>query len=232
MKRIVIPTGGAGDWAHLLAQPSLHWKKGASAMCLAASWESGHPDVPPEVANALDDIDELARLQIVVAMPEFTMPLPGGTRASQTDLMVLARNTRGTVAVGVEGKVEEPFGPTVGDKRREASDGQSERMRFLEEKLGLAASCGDAIRYQLMHRAVSTLLFAEEVHARSAVLVVHSFSQKGSWFGDFEAFARVLGATAVKETVVRASVPTSVPLYLGWVTGDPRFTEMDIPPTR
>jgi hypothetical protein len=146
--------------------------------------------------------------------------------------MVLARNEQGTVAIAVEGKVEEPFGPTAAEKRRESSEGQAERLAFLERQLGLSGPCDDAIRYQLLHRAVSALLFAEEVHATSAVLVVHSFSQQGSWFGDFEAFAGVLGATAVKEAVVRASAPTSVPLYLGWVTGERRFAEMDIPRTQ
>lgn len=233
MKRIVMPTAGAGDWAQGLAKSS-HWKMGASAMSLAASWEGAAPDFPREVAAALSlaGNSSLADLTIVIAIPEFKVALPGGARASQTDLMVLARNDRGTVAIAVEGKVEEAFGPTVGEKRRESSEGQAERLAYLERKLGLTMPCDDGIRYQLLHRAASALLFAEEVHAGAAVLVVHSFSQQGSWFGDFEVFAGVLGATAIKEAVVRASAPTSVPLYLGWVTGERRFAEIDIPRNR
>lgn len=231
VKRIVIPTGGAGDWAPLLAQPILHWKPGASAMCLAACWEDAHPDFPAEVGTALNGFEELRALQIVVAMPEFTTPLPGGRRASQTDLMVLARNSRGTAAIGVEGKVEEPFGPTVGEKRRDPSDGQSERLRFLEQRLGLATQCADSVRYQLLHRAVSVLLFAEETHARAAVLIVHSFSQAGSWYDDFAAFAQLLGADAERGKLVRSTAQTGVPLFVGWITGDPRFATINVPAT-
>lgn len=233
MKRILMPTTGPGDWARGLAKRE-HWKRGASAMSLAACWESAAPHFPGEIlaAFAAGGTGDLADLSIVVAMPEFKTTLPGGSRASQTDLMVLARNDRGTVAVAVEGKVEEPFGPTVGEKRRESSDGQADRLRFLEQRLGLTAACDDSIRYQLLHRAVSALIFASEIHAGTAVLVVHSFSEQGSWYGDFEAFAKVLGATAIKDAVVRAPVPTSAPLYLAWVTGDRRFAEVDIPPTQ
>lgn len=109
MKRIAIPTRRAGDWAPLLAQPSLHWKQGASAM--------------------------------------------------------------------------------------------------------------------------SALLFAEETHTRFAVLIVHSFSRPGAWFDDFSAFAQLLGADAEKEKVVRSTALTAVPLFVGWITGDPRFATMNVPAT-
>jgi hypothetical protein len=231
MKRIVRPTTGPGEWASFLAQPELHWKKGASAMSLAGSWEAAAPSFPREVAASLDDagVSDLAGLRLVVAIPEFKIPLPGGSRSSQTDLMVLASNAVGTVAIAVEGKVEEPFGPTVGEKRRDSSNGQAERLTFLERTLGLQEPCAESIRYQLLHRAASALLFAQEVHAGSAVLLVHSFSAKGSWFGDFAAFARILGGEATTDKIVRSTARAPLPFFLGWVSGDRRFAEMDIP---
>jgi hypothetical protein len=231
MKRILLPTTGAGDWARLLAQPELHWKVGRSAMSLAASWETARPLMPREIATALDSAgaDELRALSVLVAMPEFTTPLPGGVRASQTDLMVLARNDMGTVAIGVEGKVEEEFGPTIGQKRAQASDGQTERLAFLHQQVGLDSPLPDMLRYQLLHRMASAVMFAEESHARAAVVLVHSFSAQGTWFEDFRAFAEAFGVNVAKEAVARVPRPTRVPVYLGWVSGDPRFTKVDIP---
>ncbi len=198
-------------------------------MSLAACWEDAAPGWPTEVARAFGAADELPDLQVVFAIPEFQVPLPGGTRASQTDLMVLARNDRATVVVGVEGKVEEPFGPAVGEKRRDSSAGQVERLRFLETTLRLEAPCADLIRYQLLHRAASVLLVAEEVHASMAVLIVHSFSPSDSWFDDFAAFAALVGASVEKGKVIRAAAPTAVPLFLGWVTGDPKYASVNVP---
>ncbi len=54
MKRIFVPTKDGSDWQGLLAKPSLHWKKGKSAMTAAASWESARDALPPEIASLLD----------------------------------------------------------------------------------------------------------------------------------------------------------------------------------
>ena len=131
--------------------------------------------MPPEVVEALGATGALSlkALEVVVAMPEFTTPLPGGARASQTDLMLLARNAQGTVAIGIEGKVDEPFGPTLGEKRSEASPGLTTRLDFLHRQIGLTEPLPDSIRYQLLHRAAAVMMFAEEVHAGAAVVLVH-----------------------------------------------------------
>ena len=76
---------------------------------------------------------------------------------------------------------------------------------------------------------VAAVLFAAEVHARAAVVLVHSFDDGHAWFDDFAGFARHVEAEPRIGAVVRASLSTEVPLYLGWVTGDKRFTTVDIP---
>src|SRR4051795_9919170 len=93
MTRFYLPTIGPQDWQWLLAKPGLHWKHGASAMALAEAWEAT-PAWPVEVASALAAVG-LGDLELIAAFPEHETPLPGGSRASQTDLLVFARRPAG-----------------------------------------------------------------------------------------------------------------------------------------
>lgn len=224
MKRIVIPTQSPEDWKRLLAKPDLHWKVGYSAMTLALSWEAAHPSVPPEIAAAFDSAGDgaLAGLELLLAIPEYQVDLPGGQRPSQTDVLALARGEVGLVAIAVEGKVDEAFGPTVGEKRAEASAGVNERLAWLIDRLGLE-SVPDAVRYQLLHRTVSALLVAGQFDATAAVMLVHSFSPTGRWFDDFAAFVALFGCQAQVGNVVRIGEHVDIPLYVGWCKGDQRF---------
>jgi hypothetical protein len=48
----------------------------------------------------------LVGLEPLLIVPEYRIPLPGGKRASQTDVLVLARGATGLVTIAVEGKVD------------------------------------------------------------------------------------------------------------------------------
>lgn len=232
MKRIVVPTDSAAAWAPLLAKPAIQWKAGRSAMSLAACWEDAHPELPPEIRTALDGSGHpsLQDLSLVLALPEFTTPLPGGSTSSQTDVMVLARNQQGLIAIGVEGKVDEEFGPTMLKKRKEPSEGLSARLSFLHEHLGLLDPLPDNILYQLLHRTVAALLFAIEVHCSAAVMLVHSFSADASRLDDFVAFGQAVGIEVGLNQVQLVKTRTPIPVFIGWVSGNLKFTEVDIPP--
>ena len=230
MKRIFIPTSSGGDWQRLLAKPDLHWKVGKSAMTLAASWEAAHPMLPAEIATACGNIGVAP--EYVVAFPEWQVGLPGGATASQTDLLVLARSNRGLTVLAIEGKVDEPLGPTLGEKRSGASPGVMERLAFLHETLGLAAPAPDALRYQLFHRTASALLAAREFGASDAVMLVHSFSPSAQWYEDFVAFAKHLGVNAPKGSIAAVSGRSNPRLSIGWVPGDLRYLETHLPPAR
>lgn len=226
MKRIVVPTHSAEDWKRLLAKPDLHWKLGYSAMTLAQSWESAHPSAPPEVLATLDSAHDarLTDLSVVLAVPEWQVDLPGGTRPSQTDLLVLMRSPSGLVTLAVEGKVDETLGPTVGDKRHEASAGVNERLDWLIGFLRLE-SCPNRIRYQLLHRTASALLAAREFDAMAAVMLVHSFSPMRLWFDDFVEFAGLFGVAPGVDELVLLGDFGGIPLWIGWCCGDERFRE-------
>jgi hypothetical protein len=66
------------------------------------------------------------------------VPLLGGARPSQNDLFVLARGAQGPVSIMVEGKVNESFGPMLGEWRDDASEGKESRLRFLLSTVGLS----------------------------------------------------------------------------------------------
>ncbi len=222
MKRILIPTQSAADWKRLLAQPDLHWKAGASAMSAAESWESSD-GFPAEVSAALDaGPEELHALDLLLAVPEWPVTLPGGRKASHTDVLAVGTNAHGLVVIAVEAKVDEPLGPTIGEKRAGASAGLEERLRYLHSVLELDAPLADGIRYQLLHRSASAILTARRFHAFAAVMLVQSFSPESRWFEDFSAFAGALGASTSRDGVAVVPGSTRPRLYLGWCAGDQR----------
>jgi len=225
MKRVLVPTHSVTDWKRLLAQPDLHWKAGASAMAAASSWEAAD-GLPSEVSAALDSGPaELRGLNLVIAVPEWEVSLPGGSTSSHTDVLAVATNSHGLTVITVEAKVDEPLGPTLGEKRADASAGQQERLRYLHDTLGLIKPLPDTIRYQLLHRSVSAVLTARRFHACAAVMLIQSFSPKSRWFGDFSAFAAALGTSAERGTVARVPSVTEPPLYVGWCSGDQRHLQ-------
>ncbi len=195
-------------------------------MTLARSWEAADPQgFPPEVAATLTTNADpvLQDLSMLIAIPEYQVALPGGKRESQTDLLVLARGADGLVAVAVEGKVDETFGPTVDQKRAENSKGVSTRLQFLTESLGLTEPIPGNIRYQLLHRTVSALLIAEQFSARAAVMLVHSFSPTNKWLDDFAAFAALFGLHPQIGSLAAVGIRRNLPLFIGWCSGDQGF---------
>ena len=195
-------------------------------MSLAQSWEAAHPVVPPEITATLESSGDhaLSGLELLLAIPEYEVELPGGTRPSQTDVLALMRGTSGLVIVAVEGKVDETFGPTVGEKRAEASVGVDARLAWLLEQLALSDVSAE-IRYQLLHRTVSALVIGRQFDAAVAVMLVHSFSPTGKWFEDFDAFCHLFGTEARVGTAVHLGEFEGMPLFVGWCKGDQRFRE-------
>lgn len=230
MGRVYVPAQSPSDWKRLLATPDLHWKSGCSAMTAAACWDAAGKALPPEVSQVLSStqVPALVSLELVAAFPEWETPLPGGGSASCTDVMAIARNDAGLVVIGVEAKVDEEFGPTVGEKCTGISAGQAVRLKYLESLLQIPAGFDDAIRYQLLHRAASAILTARKFHAATAVMLVHSFSPTGKWRPDFDAFVRALGAGQVAPNVFKAQHISAPELFLVWCPGNLRFRDCQL----
>ena len=224
MSRILEFTSGPQDWQALLADPEKHWKTGYSARTLAHCWEAAD-GFPPEIASALVKSKEplLKNINPILAVPEFKVPLPGGVRASQNDIFVLARASSGPVSIMVEGKVNESFGPTIDEWRNEASRGKQERLVFLLRTLGLSTVPSGSVRYQLLHRAASAIITGEQYRAVAGILLIHSFSHEHTGWADYQAFTRLFGVEAELGSIQLLSRIPSIPLFGVWVVGNLLF---------
>lgn len=220
--RIYLPAKHPDQWAEFLAEPTKQWRIGYSARTLAHAWQSAD-GFPAEVAGCLETSEQLREAELLIALPEHQVALPGGSRPSQNDIWVLAKVRNELVSIAVEGKVAEPFGPTVGEWFPEPSPGKSKRLAFLASELGLRDPVPASVRYQLLHRTASALIEARRFGARHALMLVHSFSQQHQWFEDYAAFAKLLGAAVQVNAVSSVGPRNGVNLHLAWVCGDPTY---------
>lgn len=217
MDKVFIPARQAEDWKGLLAEPAKQWKTGYSARTLAHCWQEAQ-GLPEPIGSMMTKA--MGPTTMLMAFPEYKVPLPGGGRPSQNDLFVLARSKRGLVTMMVEGKVSEPFDRTVSEWRQEASEGKAERLRYLCTQLRLPEQDVLDVRYQLLHRTVSALIEAGRFCAPAAVMLVHSFSPEHQWFDDYARFAALFGVSAEVDTLAHAATIDGVDLYLGWARGN------------
>ena len=220
MSAIYVPSAGPDSWRQFLAQPERQWATGYSARTLAHSWEAAD-GLPAEVRTALEAVVTTPRL--LLALPEHKTALPGGRRESQSDVFALIRSDEHLIAATIEGKVDEPFGPTVAEWLHDASPGKRIRLEAVCGLLGLPAEPDGDVRYQLLHRTAAAVIEADRFAAGAAAMIVHSFSPDARSHADYGRFAALLGAEAVVGSAARVQLPSGKPLYLAWAPGDQRF---------
>lgn len=214
MNRIYVPSAGPDTWQGLLAEPEKHWRTGYSARTLAHAWESSN-GLPPEIARLFSQPTTL-----LLAIPEHKVALPGGRRESQTDLFALIRIGDRTSTLAVEGKVNEPFGPTIEEWYKDPSEGKQTRIAYLCSLLGFPETPLGSVRYQLLHRTASALIEADRFKTDEAAMIVHSFSAERMWFEDFANFATLFGASIEPDRLCSVKLSSNRTLHLGWATGD------------
>lgn len=220
MSKIYVRSNGLTSWQRLLAEPEKHWREGFSAMSLAAFWEAAN-GVPPEIDRLFRDCSDFCNdtLELLVAFPEWKVPLPGWWRASQNDVFALLRCGDYVIATMIKGKVSETFGPTVGEWLVRPTSGKHQRLEFICGVLGIDRTPPDNIRYQLLHRTASEFIEARRFGTTIAAMVVHSFSPDAAWFDDFAAISKMLGTSAEVGRLNRVSTKSDTALYLGWAKG-------------
>lgn len=198
-------------------------------MTAAACWEAANGKLPPEITRQLNATGEphLVGCELLVAIPEWEVALPGGTTTSHTEVMAICRNDAGLCVIGVEAKVLEDFGPLLGEKRASASTGQKERLAYLHQLLGVARF-EDQIRYQLLHRTASALLTASQFHANVAVMLVHAFDCPPDRRSDFAAFAEAMRGHSIAPGVFRVTRDNGPQLYLAWCNGECSHRRADL----
>ena len=166
----------------------------------------------------------LRKMEYIFGLPEYQTPLVGGNAPSQSDIFVLARTGHDLISMTVEGKVDEPFGNSLtGVWVKDGSSGKRERLADLRKRLGLSRKDVDHICYQLIHRSAAALIEAERFSAATAIMLVHSFSQKSARFEDYRAFVELFGKSAEPDSVIYIGRKNGIALYTAWVVGEPEF---------
>jgi len=224
--KIYILASKPEDWRELLANPIKHWRTGYSAKTLAYCWQqaNGFPESIRRVfKNA--NLSIFKEIELLIALPEYKVPLPGGLRASQNDIFVLAKADNKLVAIAVEGKVSEDFGPLISDwlNTKDKKTNKPERIDFLVKKINIEGKNIQDIRYQLIHRTASSIMEAERFNAKHALMLIHSFSQTYEHFDDFAKFISLYDLKAEKDGISEPIVINGINLYFGWVRGEAKF---------
>jgi hypothetical protein len=221
MRKIYVPTLVPESWQALLADPEKQWKIGFSARAVAHSWEAAN-GLPPEIADLFGDGAEL-----LIALPEHKVSLGDTGRPSQTDVFALVKSQNKTIAVAIEGKVDESFGPTIKDWYVEPSPAKQQRLKFLcdqiEVKFEPINDHLHHLHYQLFHRTASAILEAERFKTDDAAMIVHSFSGEEKGFAAYAAFLGLFDLTASPGELVSKRLSSGRTLYFGWAKGNPIY---------
>ncbi len=207
------------DTRPFLADPKRHWKKGYSAYELATSW-IGAADIPAPVRDVLGTCPVSAQAKLITGFFERQTNLGTPGRPSQTDLLTHVWLPSGVGVIGVEGKCEESFGPIV--REWNTSPGRQARLAHLCAMLGLSIEVASSLRYQLIHRTAAALIEARAVKASSALMLVHSFSPRQTWFNDFADFSNAMSTPiGAKNRISAERTLSGVDIRLGWVSDKP-----------
>lgn len=219
-KRIYVQTENAETWKRFLAEPEKHWKHGYSAMATAELWEKSGDTLPSEVSKALATEPVLKGSELLLALPEFQVPLPGGSRPSQNDLLLITTNELGLSVFAVEAKAREGFDKLISEWMQEASPGKEERLNYLIKTTHQQDK--DAVfqlRYQLLHRLASAIVMAKKFHAKNAVMMVQSFveSDEENHYEDFVRLVKSYAQDSVKEKPILIGQFDQINIFVVWI---------------
>jgi hypothetical protein len=210
-----------------LGKQELHWKKGRSAFELSTAWMQA-TGIPETVRKTIEQAAQWRDAKFLEGMFERETKLPGRGRPSQTDLLAIVALQDGNAIIGVEGKVDEPFGPLTEAWLREAKDqNRQERLNGLCSTLGIEQEVVSGLYYQLLHRTCATIYEARRFGYRRALMLVHSFAQSSetsspACFAEFSAFSKALQMPVLRPGSISApKVCEGIEARLAWVNDIP-----------
>jgi hypothetical protein len=176
--------------------PEKQWVELRSAYELARAWCGAGDGVaaPADFLALLDTSERLAGLEIVEGYAELKTGLRGESGGERNhDLLVVGRTRTETVVIGVEGKADETFDKTLGERWEEARKATEQKKkrtawpqrlgRLAPALLGVEATMPDGtlnpniatVPYQLLSALTGTLIESEDRAAQLAVFVAHTF---------------------------------------------------------
>ena len=143
-----------------------HWEEGRSAWALAyfIAKHGGEDKIVEQINKILVD-DRVVSLNI--AEIECRCPFDGYRNARRQDMGIVGQTEKGkNVFIGIEAKVDESFGPTVGEaikaaekyRKKHPTSKRVDRISGLCEKFGVKPTDDgiDDLRYQLFHFTAGT----------------------------------------------------------------------------
>lgn len=216
-KNILIPTTNAESWKIFLASQT-HWKTDYSAKSAAESWERVK-GLPKEIKTAFNKHDNFKDSEMLLAIPEFKVPLPGGSRPSQNDLLVVTSNENGLTVITVEAKVDEGFDKTISEWKKNLSVGKENRLKYLLSTINFQSKEVDNLRYQLFHRLASSVIMAKKFHANNALMIIQSFQENDdkNHFKDYQEFISTYNVEPLKECIQKITSVGEIDVYALWV---------------
>ena len=136
------------------------------------------------------------KVELLVALPEWEVPLPGGSEGSHNDVLALIGVGDELMVAAVKAKSRSRStgpsmngSPTRAPGKGNACDTSAVCWAWLSRPLGICAtSC-----------SIGRLLRSSSVgrfRAQAAAMVVHSFSAENAGFDDYKAFVSGLGGSA------------------------------------
>jgi hypothetical protein len=210
-----------------LGKQELHWKKGRSAFELSTAWMRA-TGIPESVRNTIEQAAEWRGAKFLEGIFERETKLPGKGRPSQTDLLTVVALQDGNAIIGVEGKVDEPFGPLTEEWLGEAKDqNRLERLNALCSTLGVEQNAVSGLYYQLIHRTCAAIYEAKRFGYQRAIMLVHSFApspdmSSPACFAEFSTFSKAVQMPVLKPGSISAStICENIEVRLAWVSDIP-----------
>lgn len=161
------------DWEKYIfsGKKKKHWKEGRSAYSIANFIinDNGEQYIKNEVSKLIGE-----ELRLVIAHPEYEVPFDGFVHGREHDLGIYGKTASGkTIFIGVEAKVDEPFGDTISDayieaKIKEFNGEKTNTPKRIEELLHrnfvvIKKNLFD-LRYQLLYSTLGTTSVNADIH--------------------------------------------------------------------
>ena len=227
MKRIFVPSKGVGDWKPFSEGAGKTASPDATA-ALAACWEAADGALPKDVRYLLDASLVLAFTDVrpIVMLPGYGSELPGSGTPVRTDLLVPAHGKAGLFVISIGGANDDGLGDFVSDGLHRDAPEEIRRIDAMQAELELSLPLNACPMISIKHRCLSlaagAVLAAKEFGVDTALMLIHSFSDRSAGFEDFRRFASLFGVSVAPDTIAR--IPRICPpdLYIGWCRGDPK----------
>jgi hypothetical protein len=199
-----------------------HWRPGHPLYEVVHSWIAAK-GIPPSVQAVLATDPVLAGAKALKVYFEKETGVDQSGQKSLTDVVALVGAADRNAIVGIEAKVDEPFGPVVIDWNNTA--GRDDRIEGLLRILGIRKENAWHLRYQLLHRAAAIVIEAASFRTRDAALIIQSFSASSARYGfrDFQEFTSVMDAPLIEPgRLTEPIIVHGISVRFGWAEDRPR----------